>query len=211
MSKNIFSVLANDDSDDEQTPNTVQKQTKKTQRKKDRYLRETYGDKAPKENNQRKTYNQKNSTNDRHSKRGNQAYGGQSRKHGHGKTNVGNEDMKKLENKTTDQANKELNAEMGETAEVVVEPKVEIVTLGTYMSENKQKFGFLSKKPVLEEKKGKGRKKKNLDSLITNTNNIATEVQEKGYGYKKYSNRHQGGRKKRSNLKYDDVNFPSLG
>lgn len=212
MSKNIFSVLAHDDSDDEMVQKTTQvKTTKKTQRKKDRFLRDTFGDQAPKENHQRGHHQNNKRNNDRHSKRGNQAYGNQNRKGGYGKTNVGNDDLKNLENKTTDVVNKELNEELGE---VVVEPKVEIVTLDQYMSQNNQKFGFLNKKPVVQEE-SKGKKKKNLDSLITNTNNIA---QETGYtsnygGYNKYSHnkKQHGGKKKRNNLKYDDVNFPSLG
>ncbi len=45
MSKNIFSVLANDDSDEEVANNNGNRPTnKKQKRKQDRFLRETFGD-----------------------------------------------------------------------------------------------------------------------------------------------------------------------
>ena len=52
MSKNIFSVLANEDSDDESNTQLA-KGNKKQQRKKDKFLRDTYGDSTGKVNNTR--------------------------------------------------------------------------------------------------------------------------------------------------------------
>ena len=143
MNKNIFSVLQQDDSDDEQTTQT-QKQvqprpTKKEQRAEDKQKREQYGDVVQKEGHSSKKPREgpkvKNDYKsgekrpyERHSGTGRQAFGNDYKKRGHGKGNVGTEKDKLNEGE-------QVVEEVPTKPEVAPEPREEIITLEEYMNQ----------------------------------------------------------------------------
>lgn len=208
MSKNIFTVLANnDDSDDEvQRPQQSKKPTKKQQRAKDGQLREKYGDYAPKNSDQaqKRTRNQyldeKKDKNDygtgnnrayeRHSGTGKNAFKkGYNKKQGYGKGNTGKYDNEKdyqhEEGKTIEEkidANVD-NVE-GQENQLKEEP-MEIVTLDEYMGNTGAKFG-IKRKDSTKNKDPRLFEDDSTKALIGKKN-----MRDKNYPKKKYNNQEQ--------------------
>ena len=150
MSKNIFSVLQNDDSDNEtnktQNKQAEQKPNKKENRAQDQLKREHFGDQFVKDANAQpklkdgpKIKGDYNSGEkrpfERHSGTGRPAFTHDPKKGGHGKGNVGGESEIK------DELVGEKKQAHHQTKEAVVEvpePKEEIITLDEYVTQ----FGF---------------------------------------------------------------------
>lgn len=130
MSKNIFNVLAMDDSDDE-NPKQNQRLTKDQRRKKDKVLRQAYGDTVSKEYHKskdqpkNKNYNRSDGkrVKDRKSGTGRQAHGGVRKNGGFGKGNEA------LENKNLEEIQEVEGVSGDEKKE-----KVPLKTVDEYMS-----------------------------------------------------------------------------
>ena len=232
MSKNIFSVLAKDDSDDERKPAKPEapKVTKKERREKDGQLRETYGDKVQKDvvTHKRSDNAPKNKGDyapnekrpfERHSGTGRPAFKNEFKKGGHGKGNVGNQDGK--EEIKVDEEHNDKRAE-----EKVVEPVEEIMGADEFIAKSGLNFNFLSnevqvknvKPPVINDPNLKvvaaksktetvfnGMKAKNPDSIVQVSKNIIdASTSQKQHGHRKNSPQ----QKKR--VEYNELNFPSL-
>ena len=235
MSKNIFSVLKNDESDDEKKPVNVQppRPTKKDRREKDQQLRETYGDSSNKEAHQ-PSHNPPRNKGDyasgqkrpfeRRSGTGRPAFGNDFKKSGHGKGNVGNPE-KGPQDHPEDAQNNEEQANVEEK-----KPEIEeIIAPDEYIAKSGLQYNFLANeepikntKPVvindpnvkLVQQKVKdqpvfnAKKAKNPDSLIQGSKNILegqTAGQRNNFG--KRNNSPQ--QKKR--IEYNEQNFPALG
>ena len=141
MSKNIFSVFQQNDSDDEttQTQKQATRPTKKEQRAEDKQKREQYGDVVPKEGHSSKKPREGPKVRDdyksgekrpfdRHSATGKPSYGNDSKKRGHGKGNVGTDkDRMNEDEKIADDDQSK--------PQVAPEPREEIITLDEYIGQ----------------------------------------------------------------------------
>jgi len=236
MSKNIFTVLQNEDSDDE-TPKTQNKQTeqkpnKKESRAQEQLKREHFGDQVVKDpNSQTKQFDGPKNKGDyksgeqrpfeRHSGTGRPAFTHEPKKGGHGKGNVGGEaeikDELVGEKKETDHHAKE--------AVEVPEPKEEIITLEEYVSKSGFNTEFLNKPEDV--------KISNVKSSDPNVKFVAPKEKDTGVYNKKNLKHtedfvHAGGKnivteaqgnslkskqvapKKNSKMEFNEHNFPAL-
>lgn len=208
MSKNIFTVLANeDDSDDEvQRPQQGKKPTKKQQRAKDNQLREKYGDYTPKDGSQaqkrtRKQYlDEKREKNDygegnnrayeRHSGTGKNAFKKDyHKKKGYGKGNAGKyENERDYQNDEGNTIEKQIDANVdnieGQENTLKEEPE-EIVTLEEYEATTGAKFG-IKRKESIKNKDPKAFEDENTKALVGKKN-----MRDQNYPKKKYSNQEQ--------------------
>lgn len=235
MSKNIFSVLKHDDSDDEKKPVEPQapRPTKKERRETDQKLRDTFGDSSNKEAH-KPSHNPPRNKGDyasgqkrpfeRHSGTGQQAFGNNFKKGGHGKGNVGHHEKIAQENGEGNQNNEEQPQVEEKKPEIE-----EIITPDEFIAKSGLNYNFMATeepikntKPVvindpnvkLVQQKVKdehvfhSKKAKNPDSLIHSSKNIIDSQSS--------NNRNNFGKRKNSpqNKKpivFNEENFPALG
>lgn len=235
MSKNIFSVLKHDDSDDEKKPVQPQapRPTKKERRETDQKLRDTYGDSSNKEAH-KPSHNPPRNKGDyasgqkrpfeRHSGTGRPAFTNDFKKGGHGKGNAGHNEKAPQEQNEENQNNEEQPKVEEKKPEIE-----EIITPDEYIAKSGLQFNFLANeepikntKPVVindpnvklvqqkvkDEPAFNSKKAKNPDSLIQGSKNIIDDqssAQRNNFGKRKNSPQ----QKKR--IEYNEENFPALG
>ena len=235
MSKNIFSVLAKDDSDDDkpkQQSSQAPRLPKKEARAQDQQLREKFGDKVQKDTTHKRSDNPPKNKGDyasgekrpfeRHSGTGKPAFTHDFKKGGHGKGNVGDQ-AKTAEVNDTDVKKTEENAQNAEV-KAPEEPE-EIIGADEYITKSGLNYNFLNteeqvkntKAPTITDpnlkvmsQKSKDevviRKARNPDSLIQGSKNIVEgQAGQKAYGNRKSSPQ------KGKRVEYNEVNFPALG
>jgi hypothetical protein len=232
MSKNIFSVLAHDESDDDKPKQTNQapRLPKKEARAQDKQLREKFGDQVQKD-----TATHKRSDNapknkgdyasgekrpfERRSGTGKPAHTNDFKKGGHGKGNVGTKDGKDIA-----QNEIPVTEEVKEEVKVTEEPEI-IISAEEYISKSGLNYNFLNHKediknanaPTITDpnlkvisQKSKDevvfRKAKNPDTLMQGSKNIsANQEPQRNAGKRRDSP------KKKTNVVYNETNFPTLG
>lgn len=240
MSKNIFSVLAKDESDDERSKPTqtkTQAPTKQERREKDHQLRETFGDKVPKDTTHKRSDNPPRNKGDyasgqkrpfeRHSGTGRPAFTRDFKKGGHGKGNVGgqSENKKEGQNGETEVNNEEQNQAPVEEKKPEIE---EIITADEYIAKaglninlGEQEEVKNVKPPVINDPNLKvisqkikdapavnSKKTKNPDTLIQGSKNILEGQSGQGNNF---NNRRKNSPQKQKRIEYNEENFPSLG
>ncbi len=235
MSKNIFSVLAKEDSGEEGT----KKLPKKEAQAKDKQLREHFGDQVQKDNvtHKRSDNPPKNKGDyapgekrpfERHSGTGKPAFTHDFKKGGHGKGNVGSN----MDTTKDQKANQEegQNTQVGDNAENVErkprEEPEQIIAADEYISKTGLNYKFMNPKeeiknvnaPVIADPNLKvmshkskddpfaQRKAKNPDELIKGSMNIS-EAQS---GQRTYGHRRQSPPKQKR-IELNEQNFPPLG
>jgi len=233
MSKNIFSVLANEQSGEEEQ----KKLPKKEAQAKDKQLREHFGDQVQKD-----TVSHKRSDNppknkgdyvpgekrpfDRHSGTGRPAFKNDFKKGGFGKGNVGsNIDAAKDLNVNQEESQTPKGDDSETQEKKLREEPEQIITADEYISKTGLNYNFMNtdesiknvKEPIITDpnlkvmpQKSKDepmvqRKAKNPDELIKGSKNLSV-----GQGGQRLYGKRQPSPPKQKRIEMNDENFPSL-
>jgi hypothetical protein len=239
MSKNIFSVLAKDESDDERSkpaqPN-VRAPTKQERREKDHQLRETFGDKVQKDTTHKRSDNPPRNKGDyasgqkrpfeRHSGTGKPAFTRDFKKGGHGKGNVGGQSDTKNE---VQNGEPQTNAE-GQNQAPVEEKKPEIEEIiaadeflskaGLNINLGHQEEIKNVKPPVVNDPNLKVMSQKVKDTNVVHSKKAKNpdsliqstkNILELPTGQGSNFNRRKNSPQKQKRIEFTEANFPALG